>query len=76
MGIVLPWWLSDKDSACKVGDTGSVPGLGRSPGKPPEAFEESSRDWSLGHAGDEGPRLAMTGESRGCSRAAAPVCGF
>ena len=31
---------------------------------------------SLGHAGDEGPHLSMTGESRGCSRAAAPVCGF
>src|SRR5574341_1551840 len=29
-----------------------------------------------GHAGDEGPPLSMTGESRGCSRAAAPVCGF
>ena len=30
----------------------------------------------LGHAGDEGPHFSMTGESRGCSRAAAPVCGF
>ena len=27
-------------------------------------------------SGDEGPHLSMTGESRGCSRAAAPVCGF
>ena len=43
---------------------------------PPEAFGERSPDWSLGHAGDEGPHLSMTGESRGCSRAAAPVCGF
>ena len=42
--------------------------------KPPEAFGERSRDWPLGHAGDEGPHLGMTGESRGCSRAAAPVC--
>ena len=25
--------------------------------KPPEAFGERSRDWSLGHAGDEGPHL-------------------
>ena len=40
------------------------------------SFGERSRDWSLGHAGDEGPHLSMTGESRGCSRAAAPVCGF
>ena len=44
--------------------------------KAPEAFGERSRDWSLGHAGDEGPHLSMTGESRGCSRAAAPVCCF
>ena len=44
--------------------------------KHPEAFGERSRDWSLGHAVDEGPHLAMTGESRGCSRAAAPVCAF
>ena len=44
--------------------------------KPPEAFGERSRDWSLGHAGDEGPHLAMMGESRGCSRAAVPVCAF
>ena len=29
----LPWWLSDKESVCKAGDTGSIPGLGRSPGK-------------------------------------------
>src|SRR5574340_486810 len=31
---------------------------------------------TLGHTGDEGPQVAMTGEARGCSRAAAPVCGF
>ena len=29
---VLPWWLSSKESACKAGDLGLVPGLGRSPG--------------------------------------------
>ena len=29
--------------------------------KPPEAFAERPRDWSLGHAGDEGPHLSMTG---------------
>ena len=28
---------------------------------------EGSRNWSLGHAGDEGPHLAITGESRGFS---------
>ena len=29
----LPWCLSSKESACNTGDVGSVPGLGRSPGK-------------------------------------------
>ena len=31
----LPWWLSGKESACNAGDsgdTGLIPGLGRSPG--------------------------------------------
>ena len=28
----LPWWLSGKESVCNAGDTGSIPGLGRSPG--------------------------------------------
>ena len=32
----LPWWFSGKESACNIGDswkTGSVPGVGRSPGE-------------------------------------------
>ena len=29
----LPWWLSGKESTCNAGDTGSVPGLGRSTGR-------------------------------------------
>ena len=29
----IPWWLSNKESACSAGDVGSVPGLGRSPGE-------------------------------------------
>ena len=28
----LPWWLSGKESACQVGDLGSIPGSGRCPG--------------------------------------------
>ena len=28
----LPWWLSGKESACNAGDTGSIPGLGKSSG--------------------------------------------
>ena len=32
----LPWWLSGKECACNegvVGDMGSIPGSGRSPGR-------------------------------------------
>ena len=27
------WWLSDKESTCQAGDTGSIPGSGRSSGE-------------------------------------------
>ena len=27
----LPWWLSGKESTSKAGNTGSIPGSGRSP---------------------------------------------
>ena len=30
---LLSWWLSGKESACSVGDLGSIPELGRSPGE-------------------------------------------
>ena len=30
--IGLPWWLSGKESACREGEMGAIPGLGRSPG--------------------------------------------
>src|SRR5574339_136376 len=75
-GIHLEW--KQRTPLCSRVATGiSWSSLGGLKGvKPPEAFGERPRDWSLGHAGDEGPRLSMTGESRGCSRAAAPVCGF
>ena len=29
--IGLPWWLSGKESAANAGDTGYIPGSGRSP---------------------------------------------
>ena len=29
--VELPWWLSDKESVCNVGDPDSTPGSGRSP---------------------------------------------
>src|SRR5574337_1493198 len=75
-GIHLEW--KQRTPLCSRGATGiSGSSLGGLKGvKPPEAFGERSRDRSLGHAGDEGPPHSMTGESRGCSRAAAPVCGF
>ena len=31
----LPWWLDGRESACNVGDLGSIPGLGRSLGGGP-----------------------------------------
>ena len=31
--VGFPCGLSGKDSACNVGDLGSIPGLGRSPGE-------------------------------------------
>ena len=31
--VWLPWWLSGKESACNVGDSGLIPGLGRFSGK-------------------------------------------
>ena len=31
----LPWWLHGKESVCSVGDPGSIPGSGRSPGGEP-----------------------------------------
>ena len=30
---MLPWWLNGKESAYNAGDLGSIPGLGRSPGR-------------------------------------------
>ena len=29
----FPRWLNSKESACQAGDTGSIPGLGRSSGE-------------------------------------------
>ena len=43
--------------------------------KPPVEFGERTWDCSPGHAGKDGPHLAMTEGSCGFSRAAAPVWG-
>ena len=31
--LFSPWWRSSKESACSAGDSGSIPGSGRSPGE-------------------------------------------
>ena len=31
--LAIPWWLSRKEFACSAGDSGSIPGSGRSPGE-------------------------------------------
>ena len=33
IAVGLPWWLSGKESACNVGNSGSIPGSGRSSGE-------------------------------------------
>ena len=59
-GIRLEW--KQRTPLCSRIATGiSWSSLGGLKGvKPPEAFGERSRDWSLGHTGDEGPQVAMT----------------
>ena len=44
----LPRWLSSKELACQAGETGLIPGLGRSPGEGngnPLSCQENPRDW-------------------------------
>ena len=58
-GIHLEW--KQRTPLCSRVATGiSWSSLGGLKGvKPPEAFGERSRDWSLGHAGDEGPHYGF-----------------
>ena len=44
--MVFPCGLAAKDSVCNVGDLGSVPGLGRSPGEGQYSGQENSMDSS------------------------------
>ena len=48
---MLPWSLSSKESACNAGDTGSIPGSGRSPG---EGNSNPLQDSCLGNPMDRG----------------------
>ena len=44
----FPRWLNSKESACQAGDTGSIPGLGRSPGEENgNPFQDSCLDNSM-----------------------------
>ena len=75
-GIHLEW--KQRTPLCSRVATGiSWSSLGGLKGvKPPEAFGERSRDWSLGHAGDEGPHLSMTGEISGLFSSGGPSVRF
>ena len=53
-----------------------VPKSGLNGVKPPVEFGERIRDCSLGHAGKEGPHIAMTGPSCAFSRGVVPGWGF
>ena len=70
-GAGFPWWLSSKDSACKAGDLGSIPGSGRSPGGGDgnplhHSCLENPRDrgawWAIVHGVTETPYLIHTTE--------------
>ena len=59
----FPWWLSGKDSACNAGaagDTGSIPGSGRSPGG---RHGNPLQDSCLENSMDRGIWLAITPET-------------
>ena len=43
----LPWWLSSKESACSAGDTGLIPGVGRSSAGEGMATHSSILDWRI-----------------------------
>ena len=42
----LPWWLSDKESACNAGDMGSIPGR-EDPLEKEMATHSSILDWEI-----------------------------
>ena len=75
-GIHLEW--KQRTPLCSRVATGiSWSSLGGLKGvKPPEAFEERSRDWPLGHAGDEGPHLREDGGVSGWISSGGPRVPF
>ena len=59
--INLPWRLAGKESACNVGDPGSVPGSGRSPG---EGSDNSLHYTCLENSTEEPGGLQSMGSQR------------
>ena len=60
----LPWWFSGKESACNVGDPGSIPRLGRFPGEGTGNLQysclESSKDRQAWRAAVHGIAKSQT----------------
>ena len=64
----LPRWLSDKESACKAGDTGLIPESGRSPGEEKSmATHASILAWRTPWTEDPG-RLTVHGVTKSLTR--------
>ena len=66
---LLPWWLSSKESACQfrrcrrnIGDVGSIPGLGRSPG------EGNGNPFQYSCLGSHGQRSPVGYNPKGCKK--------
>ena len=57
----LTWWLSGKESACRAGHVGCIPGSGRSPGEVNGNLLQYSY---LGNLMDRGIKLQFTGSQR------------
>ena len=75
-GIHLEW-KQRTPLCCRVATGISRSSLGGLKGvKPPEAFGERSRDWPLGHAGDEGPHLSDDGRVSGWFSSGGPRVRF
>ena len=64
----LPWWLSDKESSCNAGDTGSTPGSGRSPG---EGYGNLLQHSCLGKKKKNRASWAISNPERWCYESAA-----
>ena len=74
----LSWWLSGKEFTCNVGDVGSVPGSGRSPGggngNPlQDSCWENSKDRGAWQATVHGVAVSYTRQSTKCVKCLSKV---